>query len=395
LNASVGQHGAAGPALGYLYQSQWALLALLERGRRQPDAAMSLEVLDDIQFDDPLELVQVKHHLGETISLTDASVDLWRSLAVWMDALEHAVDPPALLVLATTARAAAGSAAAALTPTDRQPDTALVRLEEVASSSTNEQTSEARSRFLALKPDRRRALVDRITVLDETVRIDSFDEALADELFHVLPRDREESFLDRLKGWWIRTAAALLARRLTAITPADVRAYVDDLRDQFTPDNLPTDLDLEDFDEASADGYRDRRFVRQLNIIAASAHQLLLAIRDYHRAYTQRSRWLREDLVGIQELDRFERRLRDEWEHAFEHMVRELPAGASEEDKQRAGRALLHAVGERSQARVRPLFHEGFLTRGSLHGLADDTDQDVGWHPEFRRLLEELLLTDS
>jgi hypothetical protein len=350
---------------------------------------------DDIQFDDPLELVQVKHHLGETISLTDASVDLWRSLAVWMDALEHAVEPPALLVLATTARAAAGSAAAALTPTDRQPDTALVRLEEVASSSTNEQTSEARSRFLALNPDRRRALVDRITVLDETVRIDSFDEALADELFHVLPRDREESFLDRLKGWWIRTAAALLARRLTAITPADVRAYVDDLRDQFTPDNLPTDLDLEDFDEASADGYRDRRFVRQLNFIAASAHQLLLAIRDYHRAYTQRSRWLREDLVGIQELDRFERRLRDEWEHAFEHMVRELPAGASEEDKQRAGRALLHAVGERSQARVRPLFHEGFLTRGSLHGLADDTDQDVGWHPEFRRLLEELLLTDS
>jgi hypothetical protein len=398
MSAEAGQHGAAGSALGYLFQVQWGLLELLRRARVTPDAAMTFEVLDDIQFDDPMELVEVKHHVGETATLTDKSVDLWRTLAVWMDAEDKAERPedvPASLVLVTTAKAADGSAAAALRPDGRRPDLAVPLLVEAAGTSTNQQTADARGRFLGLSPEQRDGLVDKVTVLDETVRIGTFQDVLATELVHVLPRGREESFLDRLQGWWLRTAAQLLAGGLKAITPADVGLYIADLRDQFGPENLPTDVDLEDFDEASAETYRGRHFVRQLDLIAASAAQLLLAIRDYHRAYTQRSRWLREDLVGMQELDRFEQRLREEWEHVFEDMVRELPETATDDDKERAGRALLRALGEQSQARIRPLFHEGFMTRGSLHGLADEPERDVGWHPEFRERLEELLLADS
>lgn len=151
MSASAGQHGAAGSALGYLFQVQWALLALLRRVRQAPDAAMSFEVLDDIQFDDPMELVQVKHHLGDTATLTDNSVDLWRTLAVWMDAGENAQGPedvPAALMLVTTARTGEGSAAALLGPTERQPQLASDLLTEAATNSTNQETAAARAQFL-------------------------------------------------------------------------------------------------------------------------------------------------------------------------------------------------------------------------------------------------------
>jgi hypothetical protein len=168
--------------------------------------------------------------------------------------------------------------------------------------------------------------------------------------------------------------------------------FIDDLRDQFGPENLPTDVDVDAFDEAVIAGYGDRRFVKQLRLVAYRPGQLRLAVHAYHLAFTQRSRWLREELVGWHELDEFEKRLRFEWQYAFEDMLAELPEAATEEQKQQAGRNLINRLMDGSRARVRPRYDESFMTRGSLHGLADEPRHDVGWHPEFRDHLTRLLL---
>jgi hypothetical protein len=56
LSADSSRFGAAGSALGYLAQVDYALLAALERMDDEDDFALSLETLDDIVF----------HHAGSS-----------------------------------------------------------------------------------------------------------------------------------------------------------------------------------------------------------------------------------------------------------------------------------------------------------------------------------------
>jgi hypothetical protein len=61
VTASGPSHSAAASALGYLYQSQWPLVELLRRGRDEPDSAVTLELYDDVAWDEegtPSELLQ-------------------------------------------------------------------------------------------------------------------------------------------------------------------------------------------------------------------------------------------------------------------------------------------------------------------------------------------------
>src|SRR5260370_16068932 len=127
---------AVDPALGYLYQVRLALLWALIRLRDNTDFLVSLEILDDVAFEhpgQPEELLQAKHHRKRAANLTDASPDLWKSLRVWLGAIEnHSITPTSTLYLLTTANAAGGSIAAKLRQTDRDVDAALASLESTA-----------------------------------------------------------------------------------------------------------------------------------------------------------------------------------------------------------------------------------------------------------------------
>src|SRR5665647_211903 len=80
---------AAGPALGYLAQVDYALWAVLERMNIQESFSVSIETLDDIVFHDAdtgtaTELWQSKHSIDGTRSLSDAGSDLWKTLHNWI-----------------------------------------------------------------------------------------------------------------------------------------------------------------------------------------------------------------------------------------------------------------------------------------------------------------------
>ena len=396
---SAPQHGAAGQAAGYIFQAQWALLELLKRVSSAPNDLMRLEQLDDIEFESAgqnVELLQVKHSLHAVADLTDGSRNLWSTLAVWMDHLRQSPQTELpRLTLVTTGIAPPGSAAALLRPEHRDVDRALGILESAATSLQSNETKAAREQFIGLPPESRYRLVAAITMVDGVVRVDEFAKRLREELVHALPGGLEVPFVERVLGWWWSSAVRLLTGDLVGITPGEVQMFIDDLRDQFGPENLPTDVDIETFDEAAIRGYSDRRFVKQLHLIAFSSGQLRLAIHAYHLAFTQRSRWLREELVGLHELEDFEKRLRFEWRYAFEDMIAALPRDASPQDKEEAGRALLNQLIDGSRVRIRDRYEESFMTRGSLHGLADDPKQDVGWHPEFREHLGRMLLGEA
>lgn len=388
-------HSAAPQAVGYLFQCEYALLALVEQARRDPTQALSLEVLDDMHFESsgtPTELLQTKHHVGRGADLTDRSPDLWRTVEAWLDALELLTGPMPALTLVTTQKASAGAASLLRDDPGRDPDAARLLLEQVAAEEPgNLATATARRRFLALDPSYRAATVDAITIRDSTTDASALDAALLQTLFPALPPGRETVFLALLKGHWHGVAVKLLLDELDRFSGEDLQALVDDLLGQLRDDNLPVDpaIALLPFVAADAAAFANRPFVVQLQLIALDDEVLWRHIRDYHRAFTQRSQWLRHHLIGLAELERYERRLTEEWELAFHTMRADLQGDTPEADRQRSGRDLLQAMATRALVRLRERFDEPFVTRGTLHELADRCT--VGWHPDFVARLEQLL----
>src|SRR5262249_35243754 len=170
----------------------------------------------------------------------------------------------------------------------------------------------------------------------------------------------------------------------------EIESQMSDLREQFKQESLPIDDDLLtfDLDETTQTAHANYPFVRQLEIAAAGKRRIAAAIRDYYRAFEQRSRWLRNDLLFVGDLDKYERKLIEEWDLVFEGMKDELGAAAADDAKEKAARNVLQWA-ESAAIPIRPNVTEPFVSRGSFHMLADE--QRIGWHPEFRERLARLL----
>ena len=266
----MADHSAAGSAMGYIFQSHWALVALLQRGQYEPLCEMRVEKLDDIQFgnsDDPIELLQTKHHSSPASDLSDLSVDVWRTLNVWMDAVD--LDAPTLpaLTLVTTAVAVESSALNLLRDEGRDIDGAFDRLLAAAQDSENKTTATWRKKFIDLTDDQQRALVSAIELSDGAPRVDKLDEELCTYLRALLPPGHESTFLDRTKGWWARVYLELLGGARSSVCADDAYAVIRQIAQDFGPESLPVSESLRNMlrlEEGLDQKYRGNTFVTQL-----------------------------------------------------------------------------------------------------------------------------------
>jgi hypothetical protein len=389
---------AADSALGYLYQVRVALLWSLRRLKINHDFVISLETLDDVTFETKGgkadELLQTKHHRSREATLTDSSEDLWKSLRVWFEGHKaKAIPPGTALHLLTTGTAPTGSIAARLrSDGGRDVDGALKALETTAQSSASKTNAAAYAAFLGSSTKDRKKLLDCLVIIDGAPTITALDDDLKTEVFWAVERKDHDAFLERLEGWWLRRCLKQLASAVPAdrVLAAEIEAQMSDLREQFKQDSLPIDDDLLmfDLDEETQIAHSGSMFVRQLEIIAAGKRRIAGAVRDYYRAFEQRSRWLRNDLLLIGDLTQYERRLVEEWELVFEGVKDELGDKAAEAAQQKAAREVLKWA-ESISLPIRPGVTEPFVTRGSLHMLADEVR--LGWHPQFHDRLAALL----
>jgi hypothetical protein len=290
-----GQHDASASAVGYQYQTSWCLLELLRRGPQRPDDAISLEMHDDVAWENsgtPLELLQTKHHLGATAGLGDKDADMWKTLLVWMNT-GNPTDPQGpTLALVTTSVATSGTAAHALRETSRNTAAALDLLTNAAATSSAKATEKARARFLALSPAERQVLVSLITVVDASPTVDDIDAAVRAVLWHTLPDGHEDLFLAQLWRWWAGVALDMLRGRRAAVDAVEARAFISSLRNRFSDDDLPTLVELSDLDEDSVvAAHESSPFVHQMRWVEYNQVNLRKAIVDYHRAVTQTVKW--------------------------------------------------------------------------------------------------------
>ena len=379
---------AADAMLGYLYQVRSALLWTLRRARTNPEFSVGIETLDDVTFETtggkPTDLLQTKHHKSGTGSLTDASPDIWKALRIWFEGRNSGeVTPRSNLYLITTSSAPKGSAAWNLRATQRNVCAAHCALTVVAKESTNVVNAKAYAAFLAVDQSARLNILEKVTVLDAAPSVMDLDNELTKEVHWAAGREHHASFLQRLEGWWLRRVLLQLCNAATdRIGSFELESQMSDLREQFKQRALPIDDDLLEFslDEAKRKAYEDWIFVRQIELTNAGKRRIACAIRDYYRAFEQRSRWLRDDLIVNTEIYKYDKRLVEEWEIPFAAMCDDLGAASTADVKEAAARKLL-TWAEQTLLPIRPNVNEPFVSRGSLHMLSDKLD--VGWHVDF------------
>lgn len=399
-SGAANQFAAADPALGYLYQVRSALLWALQRLKGSADFLVSVETLDDVTFETTgglaTELLQTKHHLNSSANLTDASPDLWKSLRVWYEGRNKSLIPTtANLVLVTTAIASDSTAAAYLRSEARDVTAAMELLDSTATTSQNQTNSPAYSAYLGTSTAQRRAVLERVTIIDASPTISDLEKSLKEEVFWAAGRNHRAVFLERLEGWWLqRILKQLEDPQNDRVGSVELESRMSDLREQFKQESLPIDDDLLEFvlDEATKAAHEDYNFVKQLEIVLAGKRRIANSIRDYYRAFEQRSRWLRDDLVVELELSKYETRLVEEWEMVFDAMRDEVGDSLADDAKEQAARSVL-SWAERTTIPIRHGVTEPFVSRGSFHILSDKLQ--IGWHPEFEERLATLLNTQG
>jgi len=386
----VADFSAAPSALGYLFQCEIALLEALRRD--DPALDISLETLDDITLEgNQLELGQVKLHTTPG-NLADVSDDLWKTLRVWSTG--YRARPRALLTLLTTAHAADGSIASLLdASSQRDAGAAHDRLLAVARSSANVGLRPAFDAFTALGDSDRRAMVANIVIVGDTPGFDDLDAAFKGVLRYAAPANRLDGLIARLREWWLRRAEAMLMEVVrsgrASTSMQEVEERLADIRDQLGPDSLPDDfgpMPLPTEGEVAED---QRPFVMQLHLVSLASQRIRRAVHDHNRAFEQRSRWIREDLVEVGELGRYEQRLVEEWERVFLPETDEEDTEELEEALRERGRSVFMGLEGAVISPIRPGATAAYVQRGSLHMLADDLR--IGWHRDWVTHMQELL----
>ncbi len=385
---------AAASAVGYIYQCRFALLEGLRRLRRGDQFVVSIETLDDVVFEQngkPPELLQMKHHIERSADLSDASVDIWKSIRVWSVGLrEGSIVQGAILFLVTTSQASRGSAADYLRPNQYRDSTkALERLMATAATSTNVANVSAYEAFRSLSQVQREQFVNSVFLIDSAPTISDITEEMKQEIFWAALPKFLPALMQRLEGWWLgRVIRHLTRSNPNPILSDEFAAETAELREQFKQDNLPIDDDIM---KASIDalGYQDRIFVEQLKLIEVGNPRIVYAIKNYFRAFEQRSRWLREDLLGVGELERYEDTLFEEWDILFQEMKEELGEQPTEELTKKTARALYKWVETGTHPRIRSGVVEPSIARGTYQIMSDS--QRLGWHVEFRERLQKVL----
>jgi len=388
---------SAGPqAAGYLYQFRQALLLLLQGSE---EAELKVEGLDDIDISDATTSsrlhAQVKHHVSRAADLTDASADIWKTIMVWATHLLSGRFPPNVdLALITTATAPKGSAGAYLREgRERSVDDALGILRGVAATSTNRSLAPAFAAFSALSGSQQRFLLERVKIFDGAANLVDVAEDIRAEIRYATHPEFIDLVQERLEGWWLgQIARQLLERPDSALPRLEIHLKLASIAEQFHADALPIDFASSIPDAIDAAGDK-RIFVSQLREVTPNKLRIERCIIDYYRAYEQRSRWLREELLLATDLTDYENRLVDEWERY--RLALEDEAAPDESDSAAClvfGRKLLGWMETEAEIPIRERVTEGYVMRGSFHMLADQARPRIWWHPFFLERLEKLTL---
>lgn len=388
---------ARGPAAGYLHQISYALLLLLSA---DADARLCIEKVDDLQISEnghSAEAQQLKHSIQTTPpNLTDRSLDLWKTLGNWCEMYQSGILASFnILSLVTVAQVGSASIPEQLKQPGHVRDNNAIEaaLFNIASEPHPAQTLKPHlEKYRSLSLEQRRTLISRIRVVDLSPDILETPEKIKQKLQD--PPHVVDDIYQRLMGWWTDRAGQHLLDHADSISKDELNAQLKFIREQLRDDNLPLDFaDAEPPDEMF-ENQEQLRFVQQLTMIEMKQSTIESAIRDYFRAFSEKTQWVDDQRISLRELDRYERELVEHWQWYCERLKDEI-TDELPDSKIKFGRKIFYdLMNDGSVPQIRPLVTSGYVRRGFYQILAhghDRVEPKVWWHPDFIKKLQEVL----
>lgn len=377
------EHTAAGHALGYVFQFDRATYHLLTASADV--VAVGVEDVDDVTrhySDGSLDREQLKSTIREQFQLSDSSVALWKTLAIWCEDLtkDSGLLEKTEYCFVLTGVVSPGSFASRLNSPTKDMAKDLRRL----AKGVREDLQKYAAQVLKVRKELLAQLLAKIAVCDaQSSRFGGDLEQVQIFRIHQEQVVREAIF-DRCSGWVrgkIRELAEArlptkVTRRefdieLTAIA-ASIRSAPLNTLEPTPPTYAPASLFVQGF-------------AKQLEWIKASEDEVHRAMCCYLHAQHARSVWAKGCAVSEAAFERYEADLVYKW--SAEHSrVRRLSHHRSPED---AGYECYSQL-IRAQTFLNAEAMSSAFSCGSLNTLADyspDSRPRIGWHPDYIDLL--------
>jgi hypothetical protein len=374
------------PSLGYLFQLRYGLMLIVSETNE--NAQILIETIDDISIEtaDLTSVYQTKLHINSVTNLTNASTDLWKTIRVWSEGIKSGLFnlDNCLFNLVTTANASTGTIPFKLKYDNigTKDITAIQKLFLDESLKTTNVTNKAGyDAFRDLTDNQQKKLIKNIIVVDASIDLNKAKEKTLIELRH--STFKVEPLYERLEGWFIGQVILQLQNLRNEISAKEVNNKIIDIADRLKDDNLPDDFNASiSYDDVKLAPYKNHIFVKQMDLIEANQRLTNNAISDYHRAYSQKSKWMREGLIsGLDEIE-YDKKLAEDWDRKFA-IISESKTADNEDNQKEKGMVfyLSHYVTTYPQIHIKERFKEQYMVTGSCHILSDK--KKMGWHPDF------------
>jgi hypothetical protein len=119
-------------------------------------------------------------------------------------------------------------------------------------------------------------------------------------------------------------------------------------------------------------------YIKQLDLINLKDFEIVEAISEYLKAYTNRTEWIEREIIDLSTASDFEKRLTEFWKNQKTYI--ELVNGdMSPEDR---GKLLLLSCKVRQET-IRGQTPPSSTVAGTYHSLANEKNGVLGWHPDW------------
>lgn len=393
-------HAAEGSALGFLYQSFYALRTLVLL--TTDDAAVSVERLDDIELkaDSQTLLFQLKHSISaKPPAITLKSRSLWRTMKVWIDALATLTLAETKLHLVAVGAIPAESLLMVLIDDEAERDDLVAAMTEEADRVLKARDAAEKAgtkplpygdrvdgcrAFLALPEVNRLNLLRRTVIRPDSPTVAEIEAEIAGHFHLVLPEYRA-AVAKRLVEWWDRQVVySLCGERDRVITRTELQSQIMTIVADLEQDKLVPEFEtLGPPDDYQPDGM----LARQIELVKGKAFDLKRAIREEWKAREQRGSWTAGNPAMKTKITAYDHVLREHWSDRHDELA-EACSGLEDEGKCASGLDLLRWTHNEAPKTVQPIavgWVAPYYVRGSYQVLA--INLKVGWHPDYQTML--------
>jgi hypothetical protein len=352
-----------------------------------------IEAADDIvvESDNGIILEQDKYTIQKNHTpLTDKSVDLWKTIAHWLDLCKsktidlndccfciatNKILPDDYLIMKISGING-----------DKDLEKCIEEIELIASTASK--TIKSYAEKLIKEKDLLRKILKRIIVCDGKDVSDLNDEIIS--FFRIPSKLPQENILNSLKGWIIDLAIEFWRNGEDAkISKESIDNQLLTLTLNSAREKTSETLKINfHFTKAEIIDHKERTFVKQISLIKTKHIDEIIndAINDFLCSQSERKRLLKLGEITSNMITSFDLRLIERWKSIFQRVTKDLDEASTEELKEK-GYFIFDSTTDHKETINGEIPIEYYMTKGSYHRLSDSLE--VGWHPNFKNILNK------